>query len=141
MHTHLSMVIGEDSSILSDIYSKIFFFFYWKSFFKTIVWFNIVSTKCLNAVDIRKKVFFSLAEKVKIINYAKENPHLSSKNLQKSLAVEEHVFKLSSNKRKLHWVIEYAAKVIFLKKRDLKNSKMSKMLSGVGFVWQGKKFK
>ena len=82
-----------------------------------------------------KRKFNSPSEKVKIVKCVEENQYLSSRKLE-----EKHAFKHWSNKSELYWLTGSAAKPFFLKKNgDLKNSKISTMLTNVGFVWQGKR--
>ena len=87
-----------------------------------------------------KRNFFSLAEKVKIINYADENPHLSSRKLAEEFSCGRTCIQ-TLIKQKEDILIDWkCCENSSLKKvkEDLKNSKISTMLSGVGFVCQGK---
>ena len=80
------------------------------------------------------KKTFLMAEKVKIINYANKNPHLSSRKLAEEFGCgRTYIQTLIKQKEDIltHWK---CCENSSLKKEDLKNSKISTMLSGIGFV-------
>ena len=86
-----------------------------------------------------KRKFFSLAEKVKIINYAEENLHLSSRKLVDEFGCGRTCIQpLIKQKKDILTDWKCCENSSLKRKGDLKNSKISTMLSGIGFVWQGK---
>ena len=87
-----------------------------------------------------KRIFFSLTEKVKIINYADKNPHLSSRKLAEFGCCRTCIQTLLKQKEDiLTDGVWCGVEILLLKrKKDLKNSTVSTMLSDVGFLWQRK---
>lgn len=86
-----------------------------------------------------KRKFFSLAEKLKIIDYANEKPNLSSTKLTVESVCRRTCIQTLTKQKKIilnDWNCH--ENLCLTKKEDLKNPKMSTMLSGVGLVWKGK---
>ena len=88
-----------------------------------------------------KRNFFSLAEKVKIINYVKENPHLISRKLAEEFGCGRTCIQKIIKQKEDILTDWNCCENSSLKKKgrseefqDISNA----MLSGVGFVWQGK---
>ena len=73
-----------------------------------------------------KRKFFSLAEKVKITNYAEKNPHLSSRKLAEEFGCGRTCIQtLIKQDEAILTDLISATKIIFLRKKgDLKNFKM-----------------
>ena len=86
-----------------------------------------------------KRKYFSVEEKVKIISYAKENPQLGSRKLAAEFGCGRTCIKTLMNQKEVIMTDWKCSENSSLKKKgSLKNTKTSTMLSGVGFVWQGK---